>query len=432
MLVISAVILQFTRARYRVTESIPLVNGVINYTPYDFKIMAMYQQNESGEYEKITTMPSSGYMINETESYCTVDGESKDSNARLYTNGNGEHVISGLQEKSKCYLYFDEATANSTILAGKDIQERTDFSTPLTIDTYDTIYKEDTSEGTTYYFAGNTNVNWLYFAGFYWRIVRVNEDGSIRIIYNGTNMNVPEDGVGSRSFGGETNITSVMYMYGSNSSSASYESATENINDSPVKEGVDEWYEENLLDTEYEQYISTEAGFCGDRSSYIRSGSSGNYTYTPGGGTNNTELTYFGAATRLSPDNAAEIKPTFDCPNENDLYTVASSSKGNKALTYPIGLISADEIAYAGGVYGEENEAYYLYSNYTYWTMTPLSYRSYLPNVYLANTFSGYGSESLGSTTTDWQREIRPVINLRSDITLAGDGTTNNPFTVVG
>ena len=108
VLIISAVILNFTRARYRITQSIPLVNGTINYIPYDFKMVAMYQENDSGEYIEIDTMPSSGYVINEEQSYCTIDGENKDDNANLYTNSNGEHVIANLQKGSKCYLYFDE------------------------------------------------------------------------------------------------------------------------------------------------------------------------------------------------------------------------------------------------------------------------------------------------------------------------------------
>ena len=107
VLIISAVILNFTRAKYRVTQSIPLVNGVINYTPYDFKIIAMYQENNSGEYVEIDEMPSSGYVINENESYCTVDGENKDNDAILYTDNEEQHVINGLKKNSKCYLYFD-------------------------------------------------------------------------------------------------------------------------------------------------------------------------------------------------------------------------------------------------------------------------------------------------------------------------------------
>ena len=72
--VISAIVLNFTRAKYRTTQSIPLVNGTINYTPYDLNTIAMYQQNDSGEYESIDTVPESGYQLNEEQSYCAVNG----------------------------------------------------------------------------------------------------------------------------------------------------------------------------------------------------------------------------------------------------------------------------------------------------------------------------------------------------------------------
>ena len=95
--IISAIILNFTSAKYRVTDSIPLINGTINYKPYDFKLMAMYQEQD-GEYVEVDKMPSSGYVINEEKSYCTIDNVNKDEESVLYTNDNGEHVISGLKK----------------------------------------------------------------------------------------------------------------------------------------------------------------------------------------------------------------------------------------------------------------------------------------------------------------------------------------------
>ena len=83
--IISACVLTFTRAKYRTTQSIKIAEGQINYTPYDFKIMAIYQEGDNG-YEEAEVMPTSGYIINETESYCTIDGTNRDTNAKLYTN----------------------------------------------------------------------------------------------------------------------------------------------------------------------------------------------------------------------------------------------------------------------------------------------------------------------------------------------------------
>ena len=72
VLIISVVILNFTRAKYRTTQSIPLVNGTINYKPYDFKLIAMYKESETGEYVEIEQIPNNGYTINIDKSYCEV------------------------------------------------------------------------------------------------------------------------------------------------------------------------------------------------------------------------------------------------------------------------------------------------------------------------------------------------------------------------
>ena len=57
--IISACVLTFTQAKYRTTQSISLANGTINYKPYDFKVLAMYQEGDSG-YVEIDEMPGSG------------------------------------------------------------------------------------------------------------------------------------------------------------------------------------------------------------------------------------------------------------------------------------------------------------------------------------------------------------------------------------
>ena len=90
VLIISAVILNFTRARYRVTESIPLVNGTINYSLADLNTVAIYINSDSG-YTKADTIPD-GYVLNEEESYCTVNGERDEAISLSYN----------VEQKFKC------------------------------------------------------------------------------------------------------------------------------------------------------------------------------------------------------------------------------------------------------------------------------------------------------------------------------------------
>ena len=81
--IISTIILTFTKAKYKTTESIPLVNGTINYTPYDLKMVAMYQE-ENGDYKSIDTVPTSGYILNEEKSYCEVNDNKDESISMEY------------------------------------------------------------------------------------------------------------------------------------------------------------------------------------------------------------------------------------------------------------------------------------------------------------------------------------------------------------
>ena len=163
---ISACILNFTQAKYRVTESIPLINGTIHYTPYDLNLVAMYQQDETGEYISIDTVPTSGYTLNESESYCEIN-DTKDNTITIEYQDGKVNFLGLMKKGTKCYLYFDEQQAKDIILAEKDIQERTSFNSVLTTNTNGIIYQEDTSDGMTYYFAGNTTENWVSFAGYY-------------------------------------------------------------------------------------------------------------------------------------------------------------------------------------------------------------------------------------------------------------------------
>ncbi len=102
-----ALTFNLTRAKYKLTESIPLVRGTVNYKAYDFKIMAIHKSDNGTNYTEIEEMPSSGYTINESKSYCENINKVKNTNAVLKTV-NGNHVISKLNRNDRCYLYFDK------------------------------------------------------------------------------------------------------------------------------------------------------------------------------------------------------------------------------------------------------------------------------------------------------------------------------------
>ena len=264
---------------------------------------------------------------------------------------------------------------------------------------------------TTYYFRGAVENNYVEFAGFYWRIIRINEDGSIRLIYQGTTPDATGEAatIGTSKFNASyLGNAYVGYMYGTNGSS-SYVATHANTNSSTVKQAVDTWYEENLLD--YASYLA-DAGFCGDRT--LAEGTAGN---------GYSNATGYASPNRL--ENPAT--PQFSCPQSNDLYTTSSSSKGNKALDYPIGLISLDEVSYAGGLLYNYNNDYYLnIGDVTCWAISPSSFNG---NYVAVGTISSGGV--LNTTTASYVEYIRPVINLSSSVKITtGNGTTSRPYTI--
>ena len=414
VVIISAITLTFTRAKYKTTESIPLVNGTINYTPYDLKMVAMYQE-ENGEYKSIDTVPTSGYTLNEEKSYCEVNDTKDESISMEYKDGK---VYIGVSKKgTKCYLYFDvqlcQGEACNTILANKEIKTRSlpfTTSTKVTDTTTEVIYQAEDDWGDTYYFAGNPTDNWVKFAGFYWRIIRINGDGSIRMIYQGISANTTGTGtqLQESAFNSSYNRSEyVGYMYTSGQQHG-------NTTDSPIKDIVDSWYSSNLAS--YADKISKEAGFCGDRN--MASGSS--WSSTP------SSTIYYAGYGRLV-QKSSSVNPTFKCSNSTDLYTVSGSSKGNKALSNPVGLITADEVTMAGLPWSGSTTSNYLYTGQYYWTMSPYSFGGSFASVFRV--------DSDGSLNYSWVNNsfgVRPVINLRSDITiLSGDGTSSNPYVIL-
>ena len=268
------------------------------------------------------------------------------------------------------------------------------------------IYEETTSKGTTYYWRGAVDNNWVRFADKYWRIIRINEDGSLRLIYSGD---------------GSPQITGEGTQLGLNSFNRSFNNNTYvglkyTINDvqgtetnSTILTILNTWYTNNL--SSYSDKIDGNAGFCNDRIPAIGTGLG-------------TTTTYYATYNRLVSDN---IQPTFECSNSRDLFTTSGSSQGNKALQYPIGLITADEVAYAGGVEDTPNKSYYLFTDKYYWTMSPSLFSYGSANVFAVDS-EGWllGSGNVGGT-----RGIRPVINLKADVTISGgDGTSSNPYVI--
>ncbi|MCM1052620.1 MAG: hypothetical protein NC483_01395 [Ruminococcus sp.] len=447
--IILTVTLFVSRAAYRVTATLELANETVKSTPYDFKIEIMYIEDSSGtieynnkKYKELTgRMPDSGYKIN-SRSYCKTKDGATDNEAKLYTNSNGEHVISNVKKNSNCVIYFDKdiSRARDYILANKQILERTsenkDFNVPFGDDTTGKIYKAEDDDGYTYYYAGNPSDNWVKFGGYYWRIIRVNGDGTVRMIYQGKVSEGPQitgEGtqIGTSVF--NTNYDRaeyVGYQYELDKVHGLYESGNRNSGVSAIYTYLNNWFENEsgLKSEQYFNKIDTNAGFCNDRTP-----SSSNTSIDGIGGTGTT-TTYYGSYVRLfsggimHTSSSVAATPTFKCSNNKDLQTYINSNRGNKNLINPVGLITADEVNYAGLVISDVAVSItnYLYTNRVYWTITPFGYVNNIANTFIVNPYGAFGSNYV----TD-NRGVRPVINLKADIGLTGSGTTSDPYEVL-
>ena len=288
------------------------------------------------------------------------------------------------------------------------------------------LYQGTDDYGTTYYYRGNVKNNIVQFAGYYWQIIRINGDGSIRLIYDGTEKNATgvKQSINNKTYQFNSlynDPTYVGYMYG-NPDATTFDEVHNNTNNSTIKTAVDNWYKTNIVDKGYSDKVATSVGFCGDRS--LPAGVWGNDDN--GDGVNSTQRTsYFGAYVRYVK-NVAQ----FTCPElSRDLYTTTDSSIGNKALTYPVGLITYDELVFTGMDNRHINKLSWAYSTQHYWTMSP----SYF---YAANGAAiEWSLYSTGFLNSGWGVHAsfgaRPVINLKSNVEISGGiGTSNDPFII--
>ena len=136
-----------------------------------------------------------------------------------------------------------------------------------------------------------------------------------------------------------------------------------------------------------------------------------------------TVTTSYGALVRLYTNK----NPNLKCINTKDLFTHTSSNKGNKVLAYPIGLITADEVSFAGGVYQVENLNFYLKTGKSFHTMSPWVFNNTAGRFYVS-TDGKLGNGGVNTTSYD----VRPVININPYVTLKGSGTTTSPYEIEG
>ena len=377
-------------------------------------------------------IPKGNYVLNEEKTHCENNGK-----VTNYDSATGKISLNFIGS-DRCYLYFDYK--KETIKLGSTElvvnSETPDFNQIAT--TNEGLFKAQDDLGTSYYFRGAVDNNWVKFGkdssgkDIYWRIIRINGDGSIRMIYTGTTaptestkvvMTGTGTQIGTSAFNSSTDKAEyVGYMY-----QLGQQHGNKNSTSSAIKTTIDNWYKTTTLETDLKtKSLVVDQIFCNDRTASTSNVTYSTTNYTTLTSWNSTETDYkYGAYGRLDDFNSNRT-PILTCPTASDKFTV-NTSNGNGALTYPVGLITADEIAMAGGVKESANSSYYLYTNQHYWSGTPESFYSggdaFEYSVYPSGANNGY-------TVYYIRYGARPVISLSSKAKLTGDGTWNNVFEV--
>ena len=346
----------------------------------------------------------------------------KNGTIATYNKATNEVSLSNIHMPDYCTMNFRYTIYGRLLADNQTIKTRTDFSTTYTETNTGTLYKSTESiAGSTpkdvYYFAGNAKNNWVKFAGYYWRIIRTNHDGSIRLLYSGTSPDTTEGYIGTSAFNTEFNSPKyVGYMYGD--SDVDLDKARTNTNNSTIKTYIDNWYSNNL--SAYTKYLSKDAVYCNDRKAP-------NYSAS--------DYFMYYAYTRLNAGN-----PTYDCEDSSDAFSGSTTGGGNVKLTYPIGLMTADEITYAGG-YNDTSltspYAWYYFNSAggsitgsTYWwLLSPAGW-----NGDSAYSWFVAGSDYPGNLNCYYAHDsggVRPAISLKGNLVWkSGNGGSASPYEV--
>ena len=355
-----------------------------------------------------------------------------------YANDESVDQSDDMGKKLSGTLFITEGTEQPTLLSqilndnptrstrSNNNNGTNDFATTLTTTTTGTLFTSTESiTGITdtpkevYYYAGNTTNNWVKFANIYWRIIRTNHDSSIRLLYVGTSHDTTTGNIGTSLF--NQNYDSPKYVGYKYGEDTSLDTIRNNTTDSTIKTTIDTWYQNNL--TNYTKYLSTSAVYCNDRSEGT------GQTYSASADFN------FAPYYRMDYDtDGAKANPSYNCTNIKDAFSVDNTSA---KLDYPVSLMTADEIAFAGGVAFQNMSTPYAWfiSNSAgtqvstdWWSLSPVGWDGSYAFVWY--WYSGYAYLNNGYVNDTYA--VRPAISLKSCIKYStGNGTYETPYEIV-
>ena len=392
ILILSAIILTFTQAKYKTTASIPLVNGTINYELSDFNLIGAYIQN-GDDYTPTNEIPSSGYEFNSEKSYCTVNNENIDVTLNYDMETQTISVVPLTTKGTKCYLYFDEASSATDVI--EDVYE----------ENQDMLAYDGTADNNLRYIGANPN-NYVYF----------NCDD-----YNNPSSSTCE-------------LWRIIGTFNENSHGISGEKLVKLIRNDSI--GNLAW---DSADTNNWSTASLQTTLNGD---YLN----GSGSYTSNGIKNDTTRNMIANVTwKLGGSSTYNDDVTASMFYERERGTTVYSGRpttwqGKIALMYPSdygyatsgGSTTNREACLAKELCNWDSSSYsdcknsdWLFNKDYQWTLTPDS-RSFTSFFYVSHT--GYVDSNINAHDSSG---VSPSVYLTSNVSISGgDGTVNSPYTL--
>ena len=352
---------------------------------------------------------------------------------------------------------YETILANNGGVASMTTLTSTDFA-KVTTASDKGMYKAQDDLGTSYYFRGAVDNNWVKYGKYtkdmyncinsnnriisatdtgnsctkiassgddmYWRIIRINGDNSIRMIYSGVTsptestkvIKTTDTSLGNSPFNQKYNSAEyVGYMYEIGKQHGTSQS-------SDIKTYLDNWYA-NYTDLNKTGTKITDQIYCNDRTASTSDVAYSTTNYTTLTSWNSTGTKYYYGANGRVWNNP--VSPDYKCPVASDKFTT-TTAKGNGKLTYPVGLITADEITFAGLPAGESNNSFYLYTGAYYWAGSPGVFDVDFSYVFELRPVGGL----FYSRVYNRSDAARGVVSLSSESKLLGSGTYNDVYVV--
>ena len=380
---------------------------------------------------------------------CTRNGKKIDAKESIEWSGTEWELTTKIKSGNvRCNANFETQkpapngwydAGSGTLLAS--LRDRNTLKTPITtpgaaVSTADEalLASAEDDYGTSYYFRGAVTNNYVKFANKCWRIVRVGGDGSVKLILhndNTTGAANPCDAANNSTsaafarYSGTTYTSTfnknssdnayVGFKYGT-ANASTYADTHANTNNSTILTNLETWYTNNLKT--YADKIA-DTVWCNDKTN-VTDTTYDPWSQTPNGLGYAKNVTYYGATQRLlsKSSSAGGTGPSLKC------------NSGLSKINSKVGLITADELAYAGYAAALKNTTTYLQENATdtdWLSLSPSVFFSVYAFVWSVNG----GSGDFGNYSVNGDGGVRPAISLIISTTISGGtGTSEDPYVV--